>query len=370
MTARRDNQDGTLYQLPDGRWRAVTPRRAGATVRTRTTANKRDAAAWLKEVMANERFAERHPELVAVPEPPPTAQTVAALLDEYIARHVNGVGAETTQEGKRSSVLRAKRYVGALTVEQLDVDTYEAIEDAMVADGYSWSSIRKVRSVINLAWRKRRVRLPNPTADLDLPADVVTKVHDKIALTAEQRTVLVDAFAEHRMRAAVILQSYLGLRPGEVLGLCWDCVQLDGPTPTVAVRRQVATIRNSAVLVDRVKSASARRILFLPPAIADALRVHRQLSDGDGLLFPTRDGEPTGLSNWGDQLDRVVATTALPRVTPHELRHTASELMLVSGMSPREVADVLGHTTDELVQTTYRHRGEVVHASALAPDIG
>lgn len=376
MTTRRDNQDGTLYQLPDGRWRAVTPRRAGTKVRTKTTANKRDAAAWLKDTLANERFAERHPDLVSTPAPAAAiGPSVDALLEEYMRRHVTTSRmAETTKEGKRYAYTRARRYFGAIPLAELDADRYEQVEDRMVADGLGWSSIKQVRTLISQAWGKRRVKLPNPVLGLDRPPDVEAKRFDKIALTAEQRTALVDGFAEHRMRAAVILQAYLGLRPGEVLGLCWDCVDLDSPIPTVQIRREVLTIRSRGTLVDRTKNESSRRTLLLHPTIADALRVHRKLQGDDwtddGLLFPTRDDEPTSASNWADQLQRVLFTIGLPRITPHELRHTAIELMLASGMSPREVADVVGHTTDKLVQTSYRHRGDVVHASARTPGIG
>lgn len=377
MASRRSNDEGTIYQLPDGRWQARTPRRAGDKVRTKTTAKRGDAAAWLKDQLLAERVAERHPELVAEPAPSVRGQTVAELLGEYLERHVIGEdrkgNRQTTQESKRSDVARANRYLGSILVAELDADAYEAAEDRMVADGLGWSSIKGVRTVVGQAWRKRRVRRPNPIAELERPALAPATKFDKRALTADERRRLVDAMAEHRLRVAVILQAYLGLRPGEVLGLCWDVIDLDGDEPTLSVVRQVVTERNRPTLVEHVKTKSSLRTLVLPPRIAGELRVLREIARRSGeaapLVFPARGGAPTGQRNYGDQLERVLADADLPRITPHELRHTCNELMRESKVSAEDRADILGHDDKDLVQTDYRHRGTLVRASTVLPDM-
>jgi integrase len=43
------------------------------------------------------------------------------------------------------------------------------------------------------------------------------------------------------------------------------------------------------------------------------------------------------------------------RVTPHTFRHSAATWMLRSGMNPLLVAQVLGHTSLDMIQRVYSH---------------
>jgi integrase/recombinase XerD len=43
------------------------------------------------------------------------------------------------------------------------------------------------------------------------------------------------------------------------------------------------------------------------------------------------------------------------RVTPHTFRHSAATWMLRSGMNPLLVAQVLGHTSLDMIQNVYSH---------------
>lgn len=374
---RRGNGEGTVTQKANGKWVAIMPRKPGTPKWSMVHGTEREARQWLRDRLVDARFAELHPELVKGA-PKAGGPTVADVLDEYVRMHVNGsTQARSTQEGKRAAVNRAKKYLGLVAVSALDASRYERAEIEMVADELGWSAIKGVRTVINETWKKRRLGT-SPALALDRPANVQVGKFEKSALTAEQREQLVAAAAEHRMRAAIIVSAYLGLRPGEVLGLCWDCVDLDSDTPTLTVRRQVGTVANKPVLLDRVKTKSSARTLLLKPRVTQALRDHRSVQAAEieaarswtdmQLVFPTQTGTPTAQRNWADQLALLLTHAGLPRITPHELRHTAATLMIESGMTPHAVADVLGHATDELVQTTYRHRGQVVRASVEVPD--
>lgn len=142
-------------------------------------------------------------------------------------------------------------------------------------------------------------------------------------------------------RSAIVVAVYTGLRAGELWGLQWRDVHLDGDRPRVVVRhsREQAT-----------KSGRIREVPLLAPARA-ALERWRELAPGVGaaLVWPAldgachRDGYDAG---WARVLEIAKISR---RVRWHDLRHTCAS-HLVQGTWGRawslaEVRDVLGHST-------------------------
>lgn len=77
----------------------------------------------------------------------------------------------------------------------------------------------------------------------------------------------------------------------------------------------------------------------------------------DDLVVTTRTGTRVSPGNCDQTLDRLVAKAGVPRLTSHGLRHTAATHMVkhAVGMGEiRAIADILGHSPDELMRT-YAH---------------
>jgi integrase len=118
------------------------------------------------------------------------------------------------------------------------------------------------------------------------------------SLTLEEARVLLAAAHGHPLEAAFVLGLTCGLRPGELLGLGWDDIDLDQGLLRVSrgVSRAGGTVQLGAT-----KTASLRRQLRLPAAAEQALRQHRARQQvqqdlmGEhwhdlGLVFPTSRG--------------------------------------------------------------------------------
>jgi integrase len=104
----------------------------------------------------------------------------------------------------------------------------------------------------------------------------------------------------------------------------------------------------------------------MPASIVASLREHshRQREErsiaGDrwiesGLVFTTPEGKPlegtTVTRLFHGHLDRA----GLPQRRFHDLRHSCATLLLVQGVSPRVVMDVLGHSDMGMTMNTYSH---------------
>src|SRR5207237_1892661 len=133
----------------------------------------------------------------------------------------------------------------------------------------------------------------------------------------------------------------------------------------IRITKQLQRIHGSPQLVEP-KTERSRRTLAMPPMIARTLREHfaRQQQerphDGDrwvdqGLVFTTPIGTRLDGTAVTKGFHRLLDKAGLPQRRFHDLRHSCATLLLVQGVSPRVVMDVLGHSQIGLTMNTYSH---------------
>jgi len=170
-----------------------------------------------------------------------------------------------------------------------------------------------------------------------------------------------------RLEALYVLAVHTGLRQGELLGLKWDDVDLEGGS--LQVRRTLAITKDGPVLT-APKTTGSRRSVKLTNAATTALRSHlkRQLAEIDKVGSLWNPGEYDGLifaSETGEPLDRRTVTkhrfkpllkrAGLPEIRFHDLRHTSATLLLGKNINPKIVSEMLGHSTIAITLDTYSH---------------
>jgi integrase len=125
-----------------------------------------------------------------------------------------------------------------------------------------------------------------------------------------------------------------GLRRGEVAGLRWSDLDLDAWTLTVSEQLQQLGGRLATA---PPKSDAGWRVIALDKSTVAALREHkaRQLASAEGAgarwaetgyVFTTLTGKPVGPDRLTCLFRKLVATSGLPPVTLHGLRHGAATL--------------------------------------------
>ena len=72
-------------------------------------------------------------------------------------------------------------------------------------------------------------------------------------------------------------------------------------------------------------------------------------------MFTREDGQPICFSSFNRQLRMMCERAGLPRVTPHELRHSSASLLLAQGVDQRIIMEVLRHSTIGLTADLYTH---------------
>lgn len=119
----------------------------------------------------------------------------------------------------------------------------------------------------------------------------------KEALSDEQVAVLLETIKGLPPYLFVMIGLYAGLRREEALGLQWDCVFLDDPTPYLSVRRAWRAEHNRPVVSTILKTKAARRDIPIPKCLADCLRDAKAVSKSDFVIADGK-GQPLSYSQF------------------------------------------------------------------------
>jgi integrase len=253
--------------------------------------------------------------------------------------------------------------IGRLRLDQLTPQHVQSMINARLAAGFSTKTVGYVhqvlRTALTLAVRWEMVSR-NVARLVDKPRVERKPINP---LGPDEAKRFLQAIRSHRLEALFSVALALGLRQGEALGLQWEDVDFE--VGTLHVRNQLQRIDQRLQLVPP-KTEKSRRTLVMPPLIVDALREHqkRQVAERiwagsgwreTGLIFANRTGGPIQARHVIEQLHQLLADAGMRRIRFHDLRHSCATLLLVQGVSPRVVMEVLGHSEIALTMNAYSH---------------
>lgn len=222
-----------------------------------------------------------------------------------------------------------------------------------------------IRTVLRLALGRavKHGLVPRNVAALASPPK--QERHEIQPLEPSELRAFLSAIEGHRLEALFVLAVTSGMRSGELLGLTWADLHLE--RSEVLVRLALQRIDGAPQLV-APKSTAGRRTIALPTVAVEALRAHRvrQLEERiaagpewqpviDDLVFCTALGRPLDQANLLRTLHGILERAGLPRRRFHDLRHSMATALLVAGVSPRVVMEMLGHSQISLTLGTYSH---------------
>ena len=151
-----------------------------------------------------------------------------------------------------------------------------------------------------------------------------------------------------------------GMREGEYLALQWPDIDFNSTPPVLHVRR-TQTMVNKQVVLEPPKTKAGIRTIPLPDEAVDILRAQqaKMLKAGHirkKFVFVDSNGEMLVRSREVRScLRRLIKAAGIPRITPHDLRHTHATLCLRAGVNPKVVSERLGHSDVRITLRIYSH---------------
>jgi integrase len=229
--------------------------------------------------------------------------------------------------------------------------------------GLSPRTVQHTHRVLKQALRQAvqwRLLAVNPCEAVEPPKVEEPEIE---VLSQGEVATLLRAAEGGRMYAPILLALTTGMRRGEVLGVRWSDVDLDGATLRVeqAVEQTKAGLRFKPP-----KTKRSRRTITLPALTVTALRRHRaqqaeeRLALGlagadDWLVFTRYDGATVEPRFFTKSFTRLAASAGLPHVTFHGLRHTHVTQLLAAGEHVKVVSERAGHSSVAVTLQIYAH---------------
>jgi integrase len=280
--------------------------------------------------------------------------------------------APSTERGYRDVCrLYIDPHIGRIELARLTPADVTRMMAALQRQGMGPVTVAKSRKVLARALKvavRDGLVMRNPATLVD---GVQVPRGEQQVLTVDQAAQLLKAADSAGYGTLVTVMLGLGLRRGEVLGLRWRDIDLDADRPTLTVVGVIGDdIHGKQTWRPRPKTASSRRNLHLPQAVADSLRAHHRLQARDQLscpepwgrdwphrdfVFTTAVGTPLDADRVTKTVIAIAAAAGLGHWTPHDLRHSAASLLIAQGVTLKEVSEALGHSSIRVTADIYGH---------------
>ncbi len=195
-----------------------------------------------------------------------------------------------------------------------------------------------------------RIRAASGTHHNALDDDTVTRIKREIPLLEDEEEKLY-----------MTLSVFMGMRPEEVMGLCWEDLNLEHSFGYV--RRAVTYPDNSKPCIDTPKTEKSVRTILITSIPKRVLTSTLQVS---GFILGGE--QPWCYSHKERVRRRAFDHLDLKGVTPYDFRATFATQAKESGLTSAQVADLLGHADTRMVETVYartRHNSVMKQLDAI-----
>lgn len=302
----------------------------------------------------------------------PSKITVAEWMKTWADTYTPNIKPSTAYLYGRYVDLYIVPSLGSIKLSALDAPTVQKFYNSLGAprkddkDPLSPKTIKCVHGVLHKALGKA-VTLgymkANPTADCDL-SRVVQK--EMVPLDNNQIAAFLAATEGNAHEWAYKIALFTGLREGELLGLTWDCVNLEEGTLTVRQQLRREQAKGGKYYFSTPKNGKVRT-LKLPPTVveyfcmqalaqADLLQKAKSLWNNEyNLVFTNEIGGFLSYRTLYDCYKRIVASIGVPNARFHDLRHTYAATSLQNGDDIKTLQGNLGHATAAFTLDRYGH---------------
>ena len=302
----------------------------------------------------------------------PTKITFGEYLKQWLTDYVHTNVRAATAEGYRIIIERhVIPSLGMIILSQLSSSHIQRYYAGAIADGrrdkkggLSARTVmhhhRLIREVLSHAM-KRGLLARNVADAVDPPRPVPKEMK---ALDTEGVQQLLLGAKGTKYFPLIHLAIFSGMRRSELLGLRWK--DMDLIKGTVSISQVLHCLPGGLIVFEQPKTAKSKRLVSLSSDAVLALRAHQETEEAnlaladsslekDRLVFSQIDGSPFLPNTVTHAFGKISKRVGFDGIHFHSLRHTHASIMLQQGVSPKTVADRLGHSTVTITLDTYSH---------------
>lgn len=318
-------------RLPSGSWRCQVTAPSGKLV---SITEATPELAQAKAVAVKNGIAEVEPRQKRL--------TLEGAIDLYIESKSSVLSPSTIRgyEGVKKNRFRSLMKLNVYNLTKQDVQRAVNAEAKKVSPKTVYNAYGLIRPVLK--------DCGVDVFGITLPQRVKKK---KPFVQPEELGAFIDALEDDPCRTPIIMALWLGMRRSEILGLCWDCVDMENGKVTVR-RVLVPNKENHWVLRDGAKNESSQRTISCPEYLLDQLRAIKEkritAKPWDRIF---RQHPDTIRRHVHDACKRAGITDT----NLHGLRHTNAAIMMHLGVSDAHAMSRGGWTNERTYKDTYSY---------------
>lgn len=333
------------------------------------TGKKRDLSLREKEKQIE---ADRFDQIV----PEGGKMTVLSLVQKYVSLKT---GIRHNTEANYNFVINIikKEEFGQRRIDKVKLSDAKAWLIKLQKDGKGYSTIKTVRGVVRPAFQMAMdddLIRKNPF-EFELATVVVNDSVTREAITRKQQRDLLKFIKEDRHFSryydGIYILFHTGLRISEFVGLTLSDIDFDNRK--IIVNHQLQRKRNMEYLIEDTKTTSGTRQVPMTDDVYECFKrivknrrkpkVEPMIDGYTGFLFLDKNDMPMVALHWEKYFQHIckkynsIYKVQMPKVTPHVCRHTFCSNMAKSGMNPKTLQYIMGHSDISVTLNTYTHIG-------------
>ncbi len=372
LNGESQRKDGKYeYKYQDARGRRKTVYSWKLTPADRVPAGKRD------DISLREKIKQIQKDLNSNITPDGGDFTVLELVEKYISQKT-GVRHNTRSNYNFVVNVIKKEAFGQKRIDKIKVsDAKEWLIKMQQVDGRGYSSIHTIRGVVRPAFQMAvddDLLVKNPF-EFQLNTVVVNDSVTREAITRQQERDFLKFVKNDKHFCKYYDGIYIlfktGLRISEFVGLTKK--NLDFENNRIIVDHQLQRTRDMKYVIEDTKTESGERMVPMTPEVKEAFqriltnrknpKVEPMVDGYSGFLFLDKNGRPMVALHWEKYFQHIrekynnIYKVQMPKVTPHVCRHTFCSNMAKSGMNPKTLQYIMGHSEIGVTLNTYTHLG-------------
>lgn len=193
----------------------------------------------------------------------------------------------------------------------------------------------------------------------------VSEKAEKKVWTKEQAQI-AEEYCKNCFRLDIVLFLNTGIRRSELLGLKWSDIDFDNNI--MHIQRAITSTKGK-IVIGKPKSKTSDRYIPFSADFAKYLKTF--MTDNEYVIGTKGYMSPSTYDKYYAKfMDSVANKTGLPRLTPHELRHTYGTIKREEGVDIYTIQRVMGHSDISVTASIYVHNDIEVLRKQLKLDSG
>ena len=244
-------------------------------------------------------------------------------------------------------------------------------------DGRGYSSIHSIRGVVRPAFQMAvddDLIRKNPF-EFQLATVVVNDSVTREAITRKQERAFLEFVASDKHFCKYYDGIYIlfktGLRISEFVGL--TLADVDMKNRKININHQLQRKRNMEYIIEDTKTSSGTRVIPMTDDVYECFKriianrkkpkVEPMICGKSGFLYLDKNDMPMVALHWEKYFQHIcekynsIYKVQMPKITPHVCRHTFCSNMAKSGMNPKTLQYIMGHSDIGVTLNTYTHIG-------------